>query len=296
VDRAYVMADPSMDKQELYVATSRSREETYLYATPEIEAERSEYAPASVEDVGALGHLAQAAERDRAQTAAHDEALRAELAKLPSGELSQRRGEVDTPARFEAEHERQYARQAREVEHRQREYAKAVERREALEAAGWRERRQSLPYARESEQLLSERLAENVKRLESMEPPSDAARRERDAIDRLLGEREGRMLTAARIQPPDYITKELGERPADLAKAKAWDSGVKTIEGYRHEHGVTDKRSAFGREPQSPAQQLARERALRQLREAQLRLGRERQLKRERQLTRSIERGFHLFR
>lgn len=87
VDRAYVMADPSMDKQELYVATSRSREETYLYATPEIQAERSEYAPASVEDRGALAHLAQAAERDRAQTAAHDEALRDELRKLPTGEL-----------------------------------------------------------------------------------------------------------------------------------------------------------------------------------------------------------------
>jgi len=296
VDRAYVMVDPSMDKQELYVATSRSREETYLYATPEIQAERDEYAPASVEDRGALTHLGEAAERDRAQTAAHDEALRAELAALPSAELSQRRGEIDTTARIEAEHERQYARQAREVEHRQREYAKAVERREALEAAGWRERRQSLPYARESEQLLSERLVENVKRLESMEPPTDAVRRECDAIDRLLGEREERMLTAARIQPPTYITHEMGARPADPAKAKAWDRGVKTIEGYRQEHGVTDKRNAFGREPQSPAQQLARERALRQLREAQLRLGREHQLTRERKLTRNIEHSFHLFR
>ena len=47
VDRAYVMADPSMDRQEFYVATSRSREETYLYATPEIDFERDEYAPRS---------------------------------------------------------------------------------------------------------------------------------------------------------------------------------------------------------------------------------------------------------
>ena len=47
VDRAYVAADPSMDKQELYVAASRSREETYLYATPEIQIEREEYAPRS---------------------------------------------------------------------------------------------------------------------------------------------------------------------------------------------------------------------------------------------------------
>jgi ATP-dependent exoDNAse (exonuclease V) alpha subunit len=30
LDRAYVMANPSMDKQEMYVATSRTREQTYL--------------------------------------------------------------------------------------------------------------------------------------------------------------------------------------------------------------------------------------------------------------------------
>ena len=68
VDRAYVMADPSMDKQELYVAASRSREETYLYATPEIQAEREEIAPRLGRARSrALAHIAEAAERDRAQ-------------------------------------------------------------------------------------------------------------------------------------------------------------------------------------------------------------------------------------
>jgi conjugative relaxase-like TrwC/TraI family protein len=47
VDRAFVAADPSMDKQELYVAASRSREETFIYATPEIQAYREEIAPES---------------------------------------------------------------------------------------------------------------------------------------------------------------------------------------------------------------------------------------------------------
>ena len=56
VDRAFVMADPSMDKQELYVAASRSREETYLYATPEIQAHREEIAPAL--SLPARGHAA----------------------------------------------------------------------------------------------------------------------------------------------------------------------------------------------------------------------------------------------
>ncbi len=45
VDRAFVAADPSMDRQELYVAASRSRGETRLYVTPEVNPERAEFAP-----------------------------------------------------------------------------------------------------------------------------------------------------------------------------------------------------------------------------------------------------------
>jgi hypothetical protein len=77
VDRAFVAADPSMDRQELYVASSRSREETWPYATPEIQAQRSEVAPTTPRE--GLAHIAEAAERDGAQLAAHDEALRSRL-------------------------------------------------------------------------------------------------------------------------------------------------------------------------------------------------------------------------
>ncbi len=293
VDRAYVMADPSMDKQELYVATSRSREETYLYATPEIQAERSEYAPKPPER-DAIGHIAEAAERDRAQTAAHDEALRSELRKLPTQEITARREALDTPARIEAREEHEYVRQREAVASRIDQHEQAVANREAVEALGWRERRQKLPYARESEELLRDRLDENVAKLERMEPPSSALRRERAVADQLLAERDAQMLTAARVSPPSYVVKELGERPRDPAKGKAWDRGVKEIESYRQEHGVTDKRRAFGREPESISQRAAREAAQRRLREMQLRLGRERQLAQERKRARSIERGFSI--
>src|SRR5436305_439340 len=159
VDRAYVMVDPSMDKQETYVATSRTREQTYLYATPEIQVERNEFAPAAPER-DPISHIAEAAGRDRAQTAAHDEALRAELAKLPTAELAARRDKLDTPARFEARHQEDYARQVQAVEERRGQVEQASANREAVEAFGWRERRQKLPYATESERLFSERLAE----------------------------------------------------------------------------------------------------------------------------------------
>jgi hypothetical protein len=150
VDRAYVMADPSMDKQEFYVATSRTREQTYLYATQEIQAERPEYAPTGPKR-DPIAHVGEAVERDRAQTAAHDEALRAELAKLPTDELAARRGELDTPARFEARHQEDYARQVRAVEERRGQVERVSADRKAVEVLGWRERRQKLPYATERE-------------------------------------------------------------------------------------------------------------------------------------------------
>jgi hypothetical protein len=292
VDRAYVMADPSMDKQEFYVATSRTREQTYLYATPEIQAERSEYAPAGPER-DAIAHVGEAAERDRAQTAAHDEALRGELAKLPTAEIAAKRSELGTPARFEAQHEESYARQLRAVEERRGQVEQASANREAVEALGWRERRHKLPRASESERLFSERLAEERARLAQMEPPSSAARREREIAGQLLDTRSAQALTAARIEPPAYIVKELGQRPADPAKAKAWDSGVQSIEGYRLGHGVKDTRNALGREPQDAAARAAREAARRRLAETQRRLGLEHLVK-TRQRTRSIERGFSI--
>jgi hypothetical protein len=293
VDRAYVMADPSMDKQEFYVATSRICEQTYLYATPEIQAERSEYAPARPER-DAIAHVAEAAERDRAQTAAHDEALRAELANLPTVEIAARRSELGAPTRFEAQHQESYARQVRAVEERRGQVEQATANREAVEALGWRERRQKLPYATESERLFTERLAEERTKLAQMEPPSSAARREREIADQLLATRSAQALAAARIEPPAYIVKELGERPADPAKVRIWDCGVQGVERYRLECGVKDQRNAFGHEPQDAAARAIREAARRRLAETQRRLGFEQQLAKTRQRTRSVERGFSI--
>jgi conjugative relaxase-like TrwC/TraI family protein len=292
VDRAYVMADPSMDKQEFYVATSRTREQTYLYATPEIQGERNEYAPGGPER-DAIAHVGEAAERDRAQTAAHDEALRAELAKLPTAEIAARRSELGGPARFEAQHQESYARQVRAVEERRSQVEQATANREAIEALGWRERRQKLSYATESERLSTERLADERAKLAQMEPPSSEARREREIAGQLLDTRSAQALAAARIEPPAYIVKELGQRPSDPAKAKTWDRGVHNIESYRLENGVKDTRNAFGREPQDAVARAVREAARRRLAETQRRLGLEHLVK-TRPRTRSVERGLNI--
>jgi conjugative relaxase-like TrwC/TraI family protein len=284
VDRAYVMADPSMDKQEMYVAASRSREETYFYATPEIQAEREEYAPKPPER-DAIGHIAEAAERDRAQTAAHDEALRSELRKLPSKELAARHRKLGTPARRESNDEWAYQHQQEHVAERQRQYADAVVNREAAEGLGWRERQQVLPEARRHEQMIGDRLREETGKLERLASPSTEARREHEISGELLAKREEQMLLAVRISPPAYVMQELGERPSDPEKAKAWDDGARSIESYRNEHGVKDKGSALGPEPESGSlDRLAHGRTQDRIREAQRRLERQ-------QLDRSMQRS-----
>jgi hypothetical protein len=276
------MADPSMDRQEFYVATSRSREETYLYATAEIDSGREEFAPPSVEDRGPLGQLAQATERDRAQSAAHDEAKKAELAKLSTPEVRERYWELVVPAHDEEQHEGDYTRQVSATERCREGYERAVAEREAAEGLPWRERREELPVAQAREQGLAESLSKSTEKLQSMEPPTDSARREQAIAERLLTERTEQALAAARIKPPSYVKKELGERPSDPTKAKAWDRGVRGIEGYRRKYGVTDKNSALGKKAKGASQRAARARAQRRVQEAQRRLGRVQQLGRSR--------------
>jgi len=106
-DQAFVMVDPSMDKQELYVAASRTRGETFIYATPEIQSHREEIAPMPDRSRDALPHIAEAAQRDRAQLAAHDVALRSQFSGLPTEELVARSEVLRIAANSEAKVERQ---------------------------------------------------------------------------------------------------------------------------------------------------------------------------------------------
>ena len=64
------------------------------------------------------------------------------------------------------------------MEERRGEVEQATTNREAVEALGWRERRQKLPYAIESERTAHERLAEVKAELAQMEPPGTEVRRE----------------------------------------------------------------------------------------------------------------------
>ena len=74
VDRAFVWPTPRWTARSSTSPPREARGETFLYATPEVQAEREEIAPASPHLREGLPHIAEASERDRAQSAAHESA------------------------------------------------------------------------------------------------------------------------------------------------------------------------------------------------------------------------------
>jgi hypothetical protein len=272
LDTAFVMADPSMDRQEFYVATSRTRGETYLYATPEIQFERDEFAPRSPYLREGLDHLAEAAERDGAQVSAHDLALRAEFEQLPSGDLVRRLHELRAEAGAEVQNERRHEKVEGEI-------SRDVERLSEIRA-------EPEGFHPQTEISALERIERARAEREQLHEVGHEARARAAAAEGILAEREGAAATAARISPPDYIKSELGERPSDPAKAAEWDKAVRGIEGYRVRNGVVDRDSALGPKPREFVAEREQDHARRQIEAAQQQLQRARQ--------RSSERAFEM--
>jgi conjugative relaxase-like TrwC/TraI family protein len=283
VDTAFVMADPSMDRQEFYVATSRTREQTYLYATPEIQFDRDEFAPRSPHLREGLDHIAEAAERDGSQVSAHDEALRQEFGQLPTEALARRVHELRAEAGAEQANQGAY----RRVDERLSEETERLEsisaQREAMPEPRRRERREERAERAVQERWLSLREEGTRKKIEQLrseraELPevSHEARAKAVVAEHVLAARERAAATAARLSPPSYIKSELGERPSDPTKAAAWDRAVRGIEGYRVRNGVVDRDSALGPKPKDRARQAEQ----RQVRDRLQRAQRELKLKR----------------
>ncbi len=222
VDRAFVMADPSMDKQELYVAASRAREETYLYATPEIEVHREEIAPRSPYLREGIPHIAEASERDRAQLAAHDAA---QLEALPTKELTERRDALRPHANQERVNERDRADLQRRIE-REAEFLGGIDaQREKAEGLPRKLRRSELERIDRTEERTEQALDRMEVELRRMPPVEYQARRELTAAEQVLDGRLRAAVLAARLSPPDYIGQGAGGEAHRAHQAEGVGSG-----------------------------------------------------------------------
>ncbi len=289
-DRAYVMADPSMDKQELYVAASRTREETRLYATPEIQAAREEIAPESPYLREGIPHIAEASERDRAQLAAHEVALRERFQGMPDADLRARREELAHAAYAESRVANPRGRLEKAIEE-MREVRTRQEAEQRTEKVLHPEGSEELSRIEVNQRILTSQLTRSEAELAQMPEVGDSARRELAVVEGVLAERREMAILAARLDPPAYVRNELGERPRDPAKQKTWDRGVAQIERYRHEHGVKDPNKPFGREAKRGAERARQEAALRRLQRMQKALGLGQHAARARDLGRGLSIG-----
>jgi conjugative relaxase-like TrwC/TraI family protein len=294
VDRAYVMVDPSMDRQEMYVAASRSKGETWFYATPEIDLERAEYAPVVPGREG-LDHIAAAAERDGAQVSAHDLALRTRLEGLSSPELSRLRDELRSEAGAERMAEDRRRAHDERVAETQKRLADLDAERRVLgpEPRRRRERQEYREALRRVEtrerQFRNSSERRTASEREELSPVAHDARAEVAAIDAVLDRRRDLALAAARVSPPAYVVAELGERPVEGPERLAWDGAVRVIEGYRQRNGLRDRDTALGPEPTDRAARRERERTRGAMRRAQRELGIERVQRIQRERAMEIE-------
>jgi hypothetical protein len=239
-------------REDFYVAMSRAREETRLYAVAEPSFGREEYAPREAWERELLDDVREAIERPTAQVGAVDEATRAEIRREPTEELIELReflrGEIGR-AEFAQRQERMAL---QELERAREHLAETAARVEALARAPRRERRELLPIWEPAEEGERKRVAEMEVEFERRAPavePSAETRAELAAVERELAERISLRITADRLSPPDYITRELGQRPQEPELRARWERGVHEIERYRQEHSITDPGRALGREP-----------------------------------------------
>jgi excisionase family DNA binding protein len=196
LDSAFVMTDPSMKREEFYVAASRTRGETFIYATPEVQLAREEIAPDSPYLRDGLEHIAEAAERIGAQSAAHDEALRSQFAHMPTDELARRVHELRSEAAAEQHNESRHLR-AEETISREAERVESFRSRSGVHPSNEESALQRIEAARaERDQLPA---------------VGHDARAKAAVAEHVLSERERAAATAARLSPPAYIKSELGE-------------------------------------------------------------------------------------
>jgi conjugative relaxase-like TrwC/TraI family protein len=295
VDTAFVAAEPAMGREDFYVAMSRAREETRLYAVAEPSFGREEYAPREAWECELLDDVREAIERPTAQVGAVDEATRGEIRREPTEELIELReflrGEIGR-----AEFAQRQERMALQELERAREHLAGTEARvDALAHAPRRERRELLPIWERAEGAERKRLAELEAEFERRPPapeiPPDT-RAELAAVERELAERRSMQMTADRLSPPDYITRELGERPQQPELRARWERGVYEIERYRQEHGIRDPERALGREPGRGLERADHERMQNRLDELRRRLGLDRSLDRGLERSMELEIGF----
>jgi conjugative relaxase-like TrwC/TraI family protein len=299
VQRSYVLASEDVFQEWGYVAASRHRVETRFYVTvPDVPVDEQLLLD-QTDAPDPLSGLIRALGQSRAKELAIDVAEQGDLRAMPDdrlySEAAQLR-ELLTSAPGRGSHE--VDRLDVEISHARHQGQQTRERLAATDQRmrGARRRdREPLRHARDGQQRAVATWQRRVDELQAERADVVARHGDPDrwladhhgeasrlvAVERELARRhaihrhEGLRLVV--VDPPAYVTDELGPRPADDLRGQcAWDRGARTIESYRQRHGATINPTAhgLGPRPHDPAAARAYRAASRRLEAAQAELGR----------------------
>ncbi len=259
VDRCLVLGTDDLYREMGYVAMSRGRLGNHLFVvgepTREIEPihgpslERSnEELLASALSTSRAQQMASAqtnplAGVSNADLLAEREAMRIRLWTLPG----------DVTEQIEVLAQKVHGYEARIAELEDQQAAALRARRPARDVlAGRDDRGLAAGRAIASERHFLDQSIERLERLVEQQGERDRTIAERPGMEERLGLVESEIDCRVQIRvdlavaaPGRYLTRELGERPADREFLDTWRNGVEVVERFRFEHNITDERRAF---------------------------------------------------
>jgi conjugative relaxase-like TrwC/TraI family protein len=269
-DETMTLADDLLYRELAYEAMSRGRHDNHIYmsrstvADLELGFEDGPHAPIQPGQ-DPLDVLAAGFERRHAKQLALDGIANVPLEGWSTADLLAECDRIHAVLR-EAPPDRAADLAALVAARREAEAAVRARRSEVAELEGrtrpWRERRQpdhELTRAQhrlgESEQRLDGivrqigGLEESQHRRASFLAAHDADRVELAEVDHVLDKRLQTQIARVVKDPPSYIAKSLGPRPAVGEADRAWVKAVIEIETYRQDNNITDRRTTLGPEP-----------------------------------------------
>lgn len=268
VDRAFCVLTDGLSKEDVYVALTRARDATELYAVAREPVERAEFAPApELREVG-VAELGREIERSEGLALAIDERLRAELERRLTPAL------VDELARLEAVRDDPDTRRAEAIRVvRAEAQAELAEARRDLAASSMRgpERAYREAIVEHAAGRLRA-LAEEERALPVTETIIGHARERSAAIERILAERRRERVATAIEFEPTYLVEAIGRRPDGLRSRLEWERAVDRVERLRQRLGVRDSGRALGRIPSNPSRSSRWQEAERELELLRVRL------------------------
>jgi conjugative relaxase-like TrwC/TraI family protein len=261
VDRAFAVLTDGLSREDAYVALTRARDATQLYALAREPVERAEFAPSEAEREVGVADLGRDTERSEGLALAIDERLRAELERRPTEAL------VAELERFEARRDDPDRRRASALRAARAEAEAALARlRQGLAATPKRD------PGRAYREASCEHAAQRLRRLRAEERALPVAqidpgvsRQRAAAIERILAERRRERVVAAIEAEPAYLVEAIGRRPGGLRARLEWKRAVDQVERVRQRLGITDSKLALGAEPRGAEARMRWREATREL-------------------------------